>query len=74
MWKVANPVILSAIHIARILKVSRTWLFTNKKQFPEGAPNDFNDPGEMLGRRNKPVDADGNPQTQRGPKARPEFS
>jgi hypothetical protein len=35
---------LSATHIARILKVSRTWLFTIKKQFPEGAPKDFKDP------------------------------
>jgi hypothetical protein len=34
---------LSATHIARILKVSRTWLFTLKKQFPEGAPRDFKD-------------------------------
>jgi hypothetical protein len=32
---------LSAIHIARILKVSRTWLLTIEKQFPEGAPEDF---------------------------------
>jgi hypothetical protein len=37
---------LSATHIARILKVSRTWLFTIKKQFPSGAPKDFKDPEE----------------------------
>jgi hypothetical protein len=37
---------LSATHIAAILKVSRTWLFTIKKQFPEGAPKDFKDPEE----------------------------
>jgi hypothetical protein len=37
---------LSASHIAAILKVSRTWLFTIKKQFPEGAPKDFSDPEE----------------------------
>jgi hypothetical protein len=74
MWTIANPVILSATHIARILKVSRRWLFTNKKQFPDEAPNDFNDPGEMLGSRNRPVDAGGNPQIHRRHKARPEFS
>jgi hypothetical protein len=37
---------LSATHIAAILKVSRTWLFTLKKQFSEGAPKDFSDPEE----------------------------
>jgi hypothetical protein len=34
---------LSAIHIPRILKVSRTWLLTIEKQSPEGAPKDFED-------------------------------
>lgn len=37
---------MSATRIAAILKVSRTWLFNIKKQFPEGAPKDFKDPEE----------------------------
>jgi hypothetical protein len=37
---------LSATHIAAILKVSRTWLFTLKRQFPSEAPRDFSSPEE----------------------------
>jgi hypothetical protein len=37
---------LSATHIAAILKVSRTWLFSLKRQFPSEAPKDFKDPEE----------------------------
>lgn len=32
---------MSATHISKILKVSRSWLFAAKKQFSEGAPKDF---------------------------------
>jgi hypothetical protein len=37
---------LSATHIAAILKVSRTWLFNIKRQFPSESPRDFSDPEE----------------------------
>jgi len=38
---------LSATHIAKILKVSRSWLFTTKKQFSEGAPKDFKEAEQL---------------------------
>jgi len=34
---------LSATHIAAILQVSRTWLFTLRKRFLQDAPKDFKD-------------------------------